>query len=64
MLAPVCSCSGLRWSAESSPDIGKMDNDDAIILIFLAFIAAAHKLLCSYYMVSNDLPTLKEKKEI
>jgi hypothetical protein len=39
-----------------------MENDDAVILIFLAFVAAAHQLLCSYYMFFDDLPTVKEKK--
>ncbi len=40
-----------------------MDDDDAVILIFLAFVAAAHQLLCSYYMFFNDLPTVIEKKQ-
>jgi hypothetical protein len=39
-----------------------MDDDDAVILIFLAFVAAAHQLICSYYMFFDDLPTVKEKK--
>jgi len=36
--------------------------DDAIILIVLTFIAAAHQLICSYYILFNDLPTVNEKK--
>jgi hypothetical protein len=34
-----------------------MDDDDAVILIFLAFVAAAHQLLYSYNMFFDDLPT-------
>jgi hypothetical protein len=41
-----------------------MDDDDTVNLIFLAFVAAAHQLICSYYMFFDDLPTKKEKKEI
>jgi hypothetical protein len=37
-----------------------MDNDDTIIFIFL--VAAAHQLICSYYIFFDDLPTVKEKK--
>jgi hypothetical protein len=40
-----------------------MDDNDAVILIFLAFVAAAHQLISSYYMFFDDLPTVKEKKE-
>jgi hypothetical protein len=40
-----------------------MDDDDAIILIFLTFVAAAHQLICSYYIFFNHLPTVKEKKQ-
>jgi hypothetical protein len=39
-----------------------MDDDDAIILIFLAFVAAAHQLICSYYIFIDDIPTVKDKK--
>jgi hypothetical protein len=38
-----------------------MDDDDAIILIFLPFVAAAHQLICSYSLLFDDLPTVKEK---
>ncbi len=37
-----------------------MDDDDAIILI-LAFVAAAHQLICSYSLLFDDLPTVKKK---
>jgi hypothetical protein len=37
-----------------------MDDDDTIIFIFL--VAAAHQLICSYYILFNDVPTAKEKK--
>jgi hypothetical protein len=40
-----------------------MDDDDAIILIFLAFDAAAHQLICSYYIFFDDLPTALESPE-
>jgi hypothetical protein len=39
-----------------------MDDDDAIIFIFL--VAAAHQLICSFYILFDDLPTVKEKNEI
>jgi hypothetical protein len=41
-----------------------MDDDDAFILIFLAFVAAAHQLICSYYMFFDEIPTVKEKKRV
>jgi hypothetical protein len=37
-----------------------MDDDDTIIFIFL--VAAAHQLICSFYILFDDLPTVKEKK--
>jgi hypothetical protein len=39
-----------------------MDDDDAVILNFQAFVAAAYQLICSYCMFFDDLPTVKEKK--
>jgi hypothetical protein len=39
-----------------------MDDDDAIILIILSFVAAAHQLICSYSLLFDDLATVKEKK--
>jgi hypothetical protein len=37
-----------------------MDDDDTIIFLFL--VAAAHQLICSFYILFNDVPTAKEKK--
>jgi hypothetical protein len=37
-----------------------MDADDTIIFIFL--VAATHQLICSFYILIDDLPTVKEKK--
>jgi hypothetical protein len=37
-----------------------MDDDDTIIFIFL--VAAVHQLICSYYILFDDVPTAKEKK--
>jgi hypothetical protein len=31
---------------------------------FLSFLAAAHQLICSSYLFSDDLPTVKEKKQL
>jgi len=39
-----------------------MDDDDAIILLFLTLVAAAHQLICSFYILFDDLPTVQEKK--
>jgi hypothetical protein len=39
-----------------------MDDDDAIILLFLTLVAAAHQLICSYYILFHDLPPDQEKK--
>jgi hypothetical protein len=39
-----------------------MDDDDTIIFIFL--VAAVHQLICSYYILFDDVPTAKEKNEI
>jgi hypothetical protein len=39
-----------------------MDDDDAIILLFLTLVAAVHQLICSYYILFDDLPTVQEKK--
>ncbi len=36
-----------------------MDDDDTIIFIFL--VAAVHQLIFSYYILFDDLPTVKEK---
>jgi hypothetical protein len=41
-----------------------MDDDDAIILIFLSFVAAAQQLIWSDYLFFNDLPTVKEKIQL
>jgi hypothetical protein len=41
-----------------------MDDDEAILLCILAFVAAAHQLIRSYYLLFNDLPTVKEKKQL
>jgi hypothetical protein len=41
-----------------------MGDDDAVFLIFLAFVAVAHKSISSYYMFFDDLPTVKEKKRL
>jgi hypothetical protein len=37
-----------------------MDDDDTIIFIFL--VAAVHQLICAYYLLFDDLPTVKGKK--
>jgi hypothetical protein len=39
-----------------------MDDYDAIILLFLTLVAAAHQLICSFYILFDDLPTVQEKK--
>jgi hypothetical protein len=36
-----------------------MNDDDTIIFIFL--VTAAHQLICSFYILFDDLPTVKEK---
>jgi hypothetical protein len=37
-----------------------MYDDDTIIFIFL--VAAVHQLICSFYILFDDVPTAKEKK--
>jgi hypothetical protein len=39
-----------------------MDDDDTIIFLFL--VAAVHQLICAYYLLFDDLPTVKEKKKL
>jgi hypothetical protein len=39
-----------------------MYDDDAFILICLILFAAAHQLICSYYILFDDLPTVPEKE--
>jgi hypothetical protein len=39
-----------------------MDDDDTIIFIFL--VAAVHQLICSYFILFDDVPTRKEKKQL
>jgi hypothetical protein len=41
-----------------------MDDDDTISLIILCFVAVAHQLICSYCLLFDDLPTVKEKKTV
>jgi hypothetical protein len=40
-----------------------MDDDDGAVILFLvACIAAVHQLICSYYILFDDLPTSCEKR--
>ncbi len=39
-----------------------MDNDDAILIVVLACVAAVHQLIPAYSILFDDVSTAREKK--
>jgi hypothetical protein len=39
-----------------------MDDDDLIIIVVIAFVAAFHQLITAYSILFDDLPTAREKR--